>query len=114
LRAEGAVDTLLTTVLRAKSPAVAAEAATALGQYSQSKQRERILAELVKHAKTMKPGAVPASPSATAAVTVRWDALKGPIAASLDALTGTTGGDLDAWIKRVDEAKGALKPLFKS
>ncbi len=112
LHPEAAVDTLLLTLRSAKQAEMSVGAALALGKYHTSKQRERILGEVVKTAKTLNPagdGKTKVTPEAQA----RWDAIHGPIGKGLDELTGTTVGDAVEWIKKVDDAKGNLKSLFK-
>jgi hypothetical protein len=108
---EPAIDRLLETFKKAKQAELSAAAVTALGGYNASKQREKILAEVVKIAKNLQPGSTKdkaASPEAME----RWGIIGGAIGPALDKLTNTRVGDTKAWIKKVDETKGSLKSLF--
>jgi hypothetical protein len=109
---DAAIDRLLETYKKAKQAELSAGAVTALGGYHTSKQRERILVDIVKTARNLAPGTTrdkAASPEATE----RWKTVGEATAAALDALTATKGGSAADWMKRVDEAKGNLKSLFK-
>jgi hypothetical protein len=112
LHPDGAIDVLLESFQKSKMAYLAAESVRALGNYGKSKQRERILLEIVKIGKNMVPSrgkTAAASPETVA----RWGEVSGGIGQALDGLTGQKVGDPIEWFKRVDEAKKNLKSLFK-
>ncbi len=112
LHPDGAIDTLLETFRKAKVPEVAAAAVGGLGNYHKAtKQRERILSEIVKAGKNMVPSrSSTKNPSKEAQE--RWQTVGAAIGPAIDTLTGEKVGDPIEWFKRVDAAKN-LKTLFR-
>ena len=112
LHPDAAIDKLLETFKKAKAPDVSAKAASALGMYHKSKQRERIFEELVKSGRNMVPSkSANANPSPE--TQARWAAVAPKLGKALDELTGDTVGDPLEWFKRYNDAKKNLKILFK-
>jgi hypothetical protein len=112
LHPDGAIDKLLETFQKAKVVELSAAAVTSLGNYHASKQRERILEEMVKAAKLMVPARTPTK-NASQDLMARWAVLEPAVAKALDALTGQTVGSATQWFTKVDEAKKNVKSLFK-
>lgn len=113
LHPDGAIDRLLESFQKGKDADFAAAAVLALGNYGKSKQREKILVEIVKAGKNMVPSRSSSknpSPEAQA----RWGILSGAIGKALDLLTGDTVGDPTEWFKKVDDSKSNLKGLFRN
>lgn len=109
--ADVAIDPLIETFKKAKQIELAVEAATALGNYHKSKQRERVLEELYKAGKNMVPsrgGSKAVSPD----VQAKWGQIAGPLGKAFDTLTGDSIGAIEEWLKKINEAKD-LKKLFK-
>jgi hypothetical protein len=112
LHPEAAVATLLSLFHDAKDPVVSARAAAALGGYERSKQRLKILEELIKGIRAAMPGA--SRDGKAAAPTPRWTEM-GPAAGNaLNELTGQTFGDVDDWLKFYDENKKKPAGMFKN
>jgi hypothetical protein len=92
LHPDGAIDKLLETFAKAKQSDFAGAAVAALGNYNESKQRERILTEIVKAGKNMVPSrSKTANPSPEASA--RWGVVSEKIGKALDQLTGDSVGD---------------------
>lgn len=112
LHPDGAIDKLLETFAKAKQSDFAGAAVAALGNYNESKQRERILTEIVKAGKNMVPSrSKTANPSPEASA--RWGVVSEKIGKALDQLTGDSVGDPVEWFKKFDEGKKNIKAMFK-
>lgn len=112
LHPDAAIDRLLETFMKAKQADFAGAAVTALGNYNTSKQRERILTEIVKAGKNMVPSRSSSknpSPEASA----RWGVLSEKIGKALDMLTGDSVGDPVEWFKKFEDGKKNIKAMFK-
>ncbi|MCC7138782.1 MAG: hypothetical protein IT460_10205 [Planctomycetes bacterium] len=112
LHPDAAIDRLLDTFRKAKQNDLSAAAVMACGGYHKSKQRERILEEIVKAGKNMAP-ARSTTKNVSQEQQARWAAIEGPIGKALDQLTGDAVGNAAEWFKRFDENKKNVKALFK-
>jgi hypothetical protein len=112
LHADGGIDSLLQTLRYAKRLDLAVTAAESLGSYHPSKQRERVLREVVSVAKAMRPLPAGAKTPSPKEVVDRWEGLRTALGPALDRLTGASLVDVDAWIEKVESTKGSLAGLF--
>ena len=114
LHPESAVPTLIGLLHDAKDPVVSARAATALGAYERSKQRLKILDELIKAIRHSMPSGGGRSGKAAGAATPRWTELAPAAGGALNTLTGQEVANITDWLKLYDENKKKPALLFKN
>ncbi len=109
-----AVPTLLGLMSKAKDANVSRYAIQALGKYGWSKQRVRVLQELLSYLKKLRPGGTNAKQGkgGGAAARERYNFLRQTLVVALDELTGQKFADIDKWLAAYKEHKKKLPKLF--
>lgn len=113
LAPDAGVASLLTLAQKSADPNAATHAVRALGGYGYSKHRQRILAALIRRAKTKAPGqSRPGDRGVSLDVRRLWQALSGEIVNALNSLTGRRVPDIEGWSALHREHKKKLSKLF--
>jgi len=114
LAPDAALSTLLQLMEKADDTNVSRYAIQALGKYGWSKQRVKVLGELLDHLKRIQPGVGggQAGKAGGEAARVRFEFLRTTLVAALDELTGQKLADVDKWLAAYKDNKKALAKLF--
>lgn len=121
LKPEAAIDRLLTIARKSKNLAAAAKAVETLGVYGSSKQRAKILGEIIAVTQKEQPGVrgrdntVVYGPRVTGEqARNRWQALAGPMVEAANELTGQSYASPEDWFTVWRENKRKPGALFEN
>jgi hypothetical protein len=113
LAPEPAVAALQRLMGKAKDANVSRYAIQALGKYGWSKQRVKVLGELLTYLKKLRPGGVAkGSKGGGQAARERYNFLRLTLVAALDELTGQKLRDPEKWLATYKDNKKQLGKLF--
>jgi hypothetical protein len=114
LAPDAALATLLALMEKAADTNVSRYAIQALGKYGWSKQRVKVLGQLLDHLKRVRPGVGggQAGKAGGEAARVRYNFLRTTLVVALDELTGQKFADVDRWLDAHKENRKALDKLF--
>ena len=114
LAPDAALAVLLPLMEKAADTNVSRYAIQALGKYGWSKQRVKVLGDLLDYLKRVRPGVGggQAGKAGGEAARVRYNFLRTTLVVALDELTGQKLGDVDKWLEAHKENKKTLEKLF--
>jgi hypothetical protein len=113
LAPESAISSLERLMGKAKDANVSRYAIQALGKYGWSKQRVKVLGELLGYLKKLQPGGVAkGGKGGGKAARERYDFLRLTLVAALDELTGQKIADPEKWLATYKDHKKQLGELF--
>ncbi len=116
LAPDTAVKDLFNLAKKGKDMNAAVAAVRALGSYGYSKQRVKILKQLVEFMSSLAPGAVRGGSNRGigGAARARYQSLSGPLITALNKLTGQSFETAEAWHTAYKANKSKLSKLFKT